>query len=295
MPNIITILNNLNIPFEEEGKNIGKDWVGVNCPYCSDFSNHGGFNREDGHYNCWMCGGHPLDQTLSKISGLPLRQVRKELKEIHPLFIKKQKKELSRPNELSLPLGCGPLQEQHIKYILKRNFDPDVIIREYGIMGCGPIGPYKYRIIIPIYYQEQLISYQGRSITDKTRMRYKACIKAKEVIPYKSILYDMDKSMDSSVVVVEGITDAWRLGHGSVATFGISYTQAQVNLLSKYHTVHILFDSEPGAQRLAHTLAEQLSVLGVSAYVHTIEGYKDPGSLPQKEADYIMKQLLGKR
>ena len=290
MKNIEAILDKLQIPYSTQGRNVGSDWIAVSCPFCNDNSDHGGFNLTDGHFFCWRCGWHPVEITLERLSGIPVAQIKQEIGLAHPKY--KRKIEGPRPKAIELPIGCGPLDKIHRKYILSRNFDPDDIIREYKIMACGPVGPYKYRIIIPIFYEGRMVSFQGREITKNSRLRYKACKQDKEVVQYKSIVYDIDNSSLSSVVVVEGITDAWRLKHGSVATFGIMFTQSQVNLLSKYKIVHILFDSELNAQKQAHLLADQLSVMGVEVYVHTLDGYKDPGSLPQEEADYIMKELM---
>ena len=55
----------------------------------------------------------------------------------------------------------------------------------------------------------------------------------KSVVNYKDILYNMDRVQGEKVVVVEGITDVWRMGDGFVASFGTTLTSAQINLSDK--------------------------------------------------------------
>ena len=98
-----------------------------------------------------------------------------------------------------------------------------------------------------------------------------------------------------SVVVVEGITDAWRLGPGAVATFGIQFTLMQVILLRQFESKYIMFDSaDPQAIKQAEKLADYLS--GFPGHVEIIETHcGDPAELTQKEADALMGELLSKQ
>jgi len=79
--------------------------------------------------------------------------------------------------------------------------------------------------------------------------------------------------------------------HG-VATLGLQFTKAQTRALaSRLRYAFIMFDSEPRAQLKAHELGEVLSFQGVQVEVIEIGG-KDPGELPQKEADELKGVLF---
>ena len=52
-----------------------------------------------------------------------------------------------------------------------------------------------------------------------------------------------------------------------------------------------MYDAEPLAQRRAQNLVVKLRVLGKQAMIHALPN-GDPGSLPQAEAEYLVKQLL---
>lgn len=206
----------------------------------------------------------------------PVRRGRKETEE--------------RPSSVKLPPGTASLTSVHKKYLEDRGFDPDELEKRWHLKGTRNIGPYSFRIIIPIYQNNKLVSFQGRDITGRSPLRYKACPLNREVVPHKECLYGEDYVDSDNVVVVEGVTDVWKLGKGSVATFGIAYKRAQVLRLLQYKNVHIVYDPEPIAQSQAERMAYELSSLGVN--VHVVSGLKcDPGDLSADEARDLMRML----
>ena len=65
--------------------------------------------------------------------------------------------------------GCGKTTQIKLltEYLEKRNFDVDELQKKYNLVGGGLVGKYKYRIIIPIYENGILVSWQARTILDK--------------------------------------------------------------------------------------------------------------------------------
>jgi DNA primase len=186
------------------------------------------------------------------------------------------------------------MEKRHKQYLINRNFDPDKLEKTWDLRGAGYTGDYKFRIIAPIIFKNKIVSFQGRDITGQSTLKYKTCKTSEEAIHHKHILYGIDKVKNRQAVIVEGITDVWRLGEGAVSTFGISYTEKQVLFISKYlDRAFILFDNEPTAQQKAKKLAIHLTSVGVKAEVVNIES-NDPAELKQEDADYLMKYLLRK-
>lgn len=283
-----------DIPYATEGKNVGVGWVGVTCPFCDDVGTHGGFNIEDGYFKCWKCGWHPLPEAIKELT----QEIWPRVYEIidrykHPLVTQFKNRNRERPATLVLPPECGDMTERHRQYLLRRGFEPEHIIKEYDLRGTGHVGRYAFRIIIPIYFDYKLVSYEGRDITGRQDERYKACPVSQEVIPRKSIVYNADKVPGRTVVVTEGVTDVWRLGRGAVATFGITFTPAQVNLLVKrYNRIIILYDMGSDAQIQAERLAWQVSAQGREAIIYDLEGVDDAGSMSDDDARHLMKEAL---
>ncbi len=47
---------------------------------------------------------------------------------------------------------------------LIRNFDPNYLVSEWGLLSTGVLGEFKFRILAPVYFKGQLVSYQCRDL-----------------------------------------------------------------------------------------------------------------------------------
>ncbi len=298
MINIIQLCEDNNIPYRTEGKNTSKGWTQICCPFCAaiDTGFHGGINNDKANYNCWKCGKHPLYKTLSVTLEISTQESKRLIdaytdKKIQEIRIK----EKIINTKIQFPIGTGKLQKIHKQYLLKRNFSYKKLEKEFNLKGTYYLGNYAYRIIAPIYYNGKLISYQGRDVTGKSELRYKACPETEEIIKHKKILYNIDSVTKNKIIICEGITDVWRMGNNCVATFGIGCTKEQIYLLSKYNNVFILFDKDEQAQERAQEVGWTISSLtGIkNNKIEIITGLKsDPAELTNEEAKHLKKELL---
>lgn len=276
------------------GKNTSPKFINIQCPFCADSSTHGGFHRTDGYYNCWLCGHHSLSETIRELLGIDLYQAIRILKKYQERPYTKGLRGISEESKeiiskVSFPMGTSKLKKIHKEYLKKRNFNPNQLEKEWRILGTEYLGNYKFRIVIPIYFNGNLVSYQARDITGESGLRYKACSKNNEILHHKHLLYGLDKIKSDKIIVCEGIFDCWRLGKGAVATFGIEYTTKQLLLLAAgFSKIFILFDSEFQAQKQADKLASELVGLGRDVEILDIEK-GDPADLSDKEAREIME------
>ncbi len=258
---IISLLEELGIAYSDRGENVGKGWVNITCPHCDDALNHLGIHIDSGACSCWRCGKHSTRYTLSLASGQSHEQIKRLWKKHGGKYRphrKRREKTTSGPKTLKFPKGAGTLSDRHRHYLAGRGYDPEELVLEWGLLGTGPLGDYKFRIIAPIHHRGHLVSYQGRDITGKSALKYMPCRKENEVMPYKHTLYGYDRIREGRrILVLEGITDVWRVGPGAVATYGISFTDEQAALLVA-HGASIMYDAEPQAQEQAHKLAAQL-------------------------------------
>ena len=95
---------------------------------------------------------------------------------------------------------------QHIRYLEGRGFDAQYLINKYDLRGTLYTGDiYAYRVITPIYYNNRIVSYQGRDFTGKQNIRYATCKPENEIIHHKKILFNLDNSKQESVIVMEGV------------------------------------------------------------------------------------------
>jgi len=294
------LLRDYNIPFVMPGEHhhCSEGWVNINCPFCGGDNYHLGINTEHSGSHCWRCGGHHTTKVISKVLDI-------SNSEANGILTKYQRGGKATTKEakvsiypLKLPYPTIKLNEVGKRYLRGRGFDPERLEREWGVLQTGPtcfldMARYDNRILIPIYWGREMVSFQSRDITGESEKKYLACPSRREKTKHKNVVYGKEERWPEtdSLIIVEGITDVWRLGGYSVATFGISFTTEQVLLLSKMAgRFFIIFDNEPQAQEQARKLAVKLKALGRRAYVETVE--EDPGSMKQEEADYLVKNLL---
>ena len=280
------------IPSSTSGKNAQPGWIQVCCPIpgCHDESNHGGLNISSGYYNCWICGRHPMTEVIRNLVGIEPSEAYRIFKEFQG-SVQTENEPIKRKPRAKIckwPSGCDDMTERHLEYLADRRFNPFRLQDTWKLMGTGPTGPYKFRIIAPIFVDGVMISYQGRDITDRQVLRYKACPIEKEVIHHKHTLYGLDYITGSKAVIVEGVTDVWKLGPGAVATFGTEYSIKQIlKLVEKgITTVQIIFDED--AEDNADKLAYDLGAVGIYSEIIDLEG-GDPGDLSVEDAEEIMK------
>jgi len=297
--NARAFLQDTRIDCTETGQKATKNRINVHCPFCTGSRKfHLGIHLTNAYANCWRCGPHSLLSTIKALLHVSWGEVYKivdEYSDVSGVRVAKYDR-TNRNSTIVLPGVLEPLKRIHTTYLEGRNFNPDDIINTWNIQSVGPTGMCKHRIFIPIQYRGDIVSYQCRSVVQGDNiLRYITCPPDKEVIFHKSILYGLDSVISDTIVVVEGVTDAWRLGAGAVCTFGTNYMKEQVYQLSKYKYVFILFDPETAAQRQAEKLANELAFLKkCEPFILDIKslGVDDPGTLRQSDADELMRDIM---
>ena len=187
------------------------------------------------------------------------------------------------------------------KYLRERNFNPKLLHNKYKVVGGGITGDWKYRIIIPLIINGKIISWTGRSILEKSKLkelnipRYKNLSIEESVINPKECLFNLDHAKNKTVVLTEGAFDVMRLGDDFICSFGTSLTQSQIKELKmRYEKIFIMFDNEPEAQEKAKKYGMMLSSVGVD--VEIVDAYSDfnkndGGELNDEEVKIIRKEL----
>lgn len=281
-------------------------WINIDCPFCSNGSGkfHLGFNLNGNYFYCWQCGSHRIEAVLTKLFKASDTHV-EEL--ISTYRLKQRSRATDAANaaavikigrkRFKLPSETGELRQPHIKYLVRRGFDPVYLSEVWGVMGTSPFSTldkisYKYRILLPILWNGKPASFQARDYTNKQTLKYLACPMEREVAHHKHILYGHPSLWKARKgILVEGAFDVWRFKEKACGTMGIGYTPEQVRLLGSMFTkLVIMFDPEPVAQQRAKKLQAELSFRGVKTIVYG-DLPTDPGALTQSDADAIVKEL----
>lgn len=280
-------------------------WINIHCPICHHEGTRGykgGLAVNIGIYHCWACGWHPLDKVISELLNVSIYSVEDILKNYEDSYSVRQKinKKQTKPiSKIELPIDY--LTKKGKEYIESRNFDSSFIYKKYKASGILFSGEWSYRIIIPIFLDGKIISFQARSIFNKKKckdmgiLRYKNLSIMKSIIDPKNTLYNIDNCKGTKLILVEGVFDCWRFGDNCAATFGTSFTESQITkvILNKnINEVFLIYDPEFLASRKAIQFSKRLSAQGLKVKFIDTELDHDPGDMNEKEVKEI-KTFIG--
>lgn len=268
--NVTEIFETSGVEIAEHGHHHAREgWIQIDCPFCSP--KHRSFRmgwNEYGHYaNCWVCGLHRGVETLIELGVCDSYGAASKL-------IAELKANTEAPAEKIKIVGdykppeTVELKEQHIRYLKDvRKFDPDELVKLWSVRGIGMSlarPSLMWRIFIPIHYQGEPVSWLARStqrnlVNHFCVKKYLAPLKKEERLDHKTLLYGEDYCRHA-IIVCEGPMDAWRIGPGAVATFGVDYSKEQLARIAKYPFRAICFDNEEKAQSRAEKLCRELTI-----------------------------------
>ena len=208
-------------------------------------------------------------------------------------------KKQAKATKLTLPTDTFTPAER--KYLKERNFSPKLLHEKYKIVGGGITGSWKYRIIIPLVLNGEIVSWTARTILSKKIQqenkipRYKNLSIEQSVVNPKSVLYNLDNCKKKTAVLTEGAFDVIRMGDDFFCSFGTELTQSQISMIKERFTkIFIMFDNEEEAQEKARKYGLQIASIGVD--VEVVDAYsdfnkKDGGELNEQEVNIIRREL----
>jgi len=296
-------LNDNNVHIAGIGERHYRDgWIAIECPFCSGRSkgHHLGISDKGG-ISCFRCGKHSAYELIAAVSGCDeseawtvYKQYSDVLFERAPIrqFVTTPKStKMNLPGELEMP-------DQHRLYLENRGYpdDKDVtpyqLADRYNLRFTVDDPDYPNRIIIPVTYNNRVVSFTSRDVTNNP-LRYKTATKDNELRDIKHCVFGLDLVVGDTAIIVEGPFDCMSLGADvSCAVMGIKYTDEQVKLIGRRFTsVYILFDpSEQQAREQARNLSKALSAY-CSASIVTLDTDKDAGDFTLAETNEVRTSL----
>lgn len=296
---ITDILSDLGIEFAREGQHhhIRSGWIGLHCPFCSAPRGEKGryklgIETASGRCNCWSCGKHSVASVLVELGRVSYRVANELLKGANLKRLDTTKTSKRVAGILTNPKNRSEvLAEPHRQYLLGRGFDPEDVQKLWKIQSISIAPRLQWRLFIPIDFNGEEVSWTTRTISNSASPRYVSARPEEEKRHLKDVLYGIDL-VRTTLIIVEGPTDAWNVGPGAAAVFGLNYTPAQVDLMSRFPSRVTCFDNAPDAQRRAIELCETLS-LSHGKTTNICLDAEDPGSASAKEIRLFRKCVLG--
>jgi len=231
-------------------------WYALRCPVCNDhkYKKRGGwkFEGEKTSYHCFNCGSHALyedggffSDDMEKIldafsipddvikqfkfdsfkASVNKKQVEKAPATIKPVSVLSLPKHFYRLIQDEDDVWSQIAQE----YLTTRGIDIDDYKFYLSRGGTKEENVWKKRLIIPIYRQQDLVFYQGRDLTETSKLKYLGTESAAK----STVIYGHDqlfKDESLPLYVVEGFFDAFHIN--GVAVFGNEMSPQQLSYLN---------------------------------------------------------------
>ncbi len=288
---IIDYLENNHIDFKSSGKNIGKGWIGLDCPFCGDDRFHFGIFKKSGRFSCWQCEERgQFAKYIMKIEGCSYGKAKDIAKKyIDEFFFDDEEEHKPYEGNILPKEASKKFPTLHIDYLKSRGFDPSSLIKKYKLQACYNLGNYRFRIIAPVFLNRRVVNFVAADVTGKGEPKYKYPPNKKVITPIHDCLYNID-NISGYAIIVEGITDVWNFGKGSVATLYKHLSQNQINLLLEKEVVKVIVIPDYDAQRTGENIANQLSgIIDQVDLIYLDQG--DPGDLSLSEVKKLRRQL----
>lgn len=192
---------------------------------------------------------------------------------------------------------------QAIRYLQHRGFDLQELDEIWGVRVClrarTGFRLMQDRITIPIFWEGRMVAWQGRypGECDWRELRIPKYWTSPGVPKFR-LVYNWDRARRGSlIVVVEGPTDAWRVGEAAVALLGKTLSSPVCGVLAEYlrrdpqNRIVVMLDPDQDTKsaicgqahhqsvvlhRLARVAPDRVAPVWLSAGT-------DPGSLPRDE------------
>ena len=295
---ISRLYQDFNITYATEGhKHTHENWVHTACPFCTGNPGlHLGFNQIGNYHSCWRCGWHSTYEVVSTLLNIKDPQKVKEIIRQYDGYVYEAPVKVDTDKKpFTYPPNTLPLQPNHKARLVKRGYDPEAIIRDWDVMGTGVYSildkiDFSHRFIIPVYWEGKVVTYLARSIREKIEFKYLVCSDERAVMNINDTIYGKPEYWGDFGIVVEGVTDVWKLGFESVALYGVKYKTKQVRLISKnFKRVVVIFDPDVAGQESARKLVADLKFRGLACINYVPD--KDPGSMGMQEAKELVAYL----
>jgi len=290
----------------------GGENIEIHCPMCgySDKNKHLGLSLTTSLYGCWRDpqhrGKHPA-RLIASLLGISrdeaMRLTRQYFNLDLELLGKRGKiefdidvKPAEKPPTFCTFTGKDQLENQFVNYLKRRGFDPKWVINRYGLQwSIG--GQFSYRIIIPILFGNQWMTWAARTISDNVNPKYKMASEKEGVIVKPSdFLHDFQNLRGGKLLVLcEGAFDSFKVtaasipGVSATCLFGKNITEKQKSMLmdlsKQYDSIALAYDPDALKQAIP-SLANLKWYIPNLTFIHP--SGKDFGAM---DADAIRRDL----
>ena len=175
-------LEDYRVPYTTDREQAG--WLHIKCPVCGDRGTHLGVNIDNWGLNCFRCDIDDRVVLLIRLLRITKSEAIQILKKYGGETRKpsKSRKEVVEPvSRVELPVGTlSGLNRIQSDYVESRGFHAGYLERTWELMSTGPVSylddiDYRFRILVPIFWEGRMVSFQCRDVTGRSKIRYLTC------------------------------------------------------------------------------------------------------------------------
>lgn len=319
MIDVLSLLEQHNIPHRTRGLDVKRGNVNVKCPYCIDDPEmHLGINLETGVFGCWRSNEHKgtlrkllrdllqlnSQQITDLLGASPVRAVSSLRQRLNAIQSPAQE---SKPDLLKWPANFKIINtedftcEAHVKHLVKKRGyareDINAMCKMFDLRYCF-MGHFHNRVLFPLKVLKDFRGWTGRDITNKAEARYKT----ESGSWGRNVLY-LPSLKCEYLIMQEGPFDSLKPNwiartHGlpirSGAFTGTAINDEKIDLLLSTigdRKIKLFIIQDYGATANALRLKSRLQVLNPTV-LKLPAGYKDMDEMPTSEVLTYLQHLL---
>jgi len=297
---VLTFLEDYNIEYKESGKNIGRNWYGLKtCIFCGNTGYHLGMNKKSKYTSCFVCGEG------TSLFGYIKEKLNISKKKVYAIINKYSSKhqiyeEILCGDEVVLPSNMQTtMPKSAYEYLKGRGFNPFKLRDKYGLKFTkhfsvaekdGIRQDFSFRIMVPIMYNKKLVAWSGRDYTGQAETKYLHQEKSMCLSVPADSMYNTSSVTDRTIIV-EGVTDVWKMGNEVISGQGIKFTKNQLNQIKELNLKQVAILLDFNAEEQARHLGDMLYGVVPDIRICYLE-YGDPGDLSYQGAFELKRKLL---
>jgi len=223
-------------------------------------------------FNCWRCRQHGyFTYLVARAAGTTEKHVegllgnsaigfkKDAVQQIEDILAEPVAEEEGEPKKPYFPEYAEIIDERTdsplLEYYMKRrNISLQTLMQHYCLIcECGS---HKMRIIIPVLWEGEVVSWQAADMTGQAVLKYRTAPGPK----LNQYLYEYYKiQLGSTIYLVEGVLDHWRMEHDVLCHFGTSITPRQRRLIVDKQPEEVLFAWDGEAYEYAVKAANEVA------------------------------------
>ena len=230
------LLTELGVTNQIKGKNVGRDSIGIQCPFCGDDdpSMHMNIKFNSNYYFCWRNEQHrgkfpnKLISALCAFHNISIKNIEEFIKshsdytELSLSYKANNNTNCHLPEEFQKfeHLPENKKQNPYFWYLIERGFEItttsnfNTFMNNFQLGYCRT-GEQACRIIVPYFSSNnEMCSYTGRSIDPSEKIKYKTSHKDNSKIITSDTLYGIhlaNNSRKNVIIICEGPFDVLKM------------------------------------------------------------------------------------